>query len=336
MRRWPRRRRRPRRGRPLPGDRGMELDRRITATVPPSVVESAATRATVRTNSSTRPGAPRVGARAAHRPPARPRARRRGQQPVGDVHDLRGCAVVDREQDAVRRHPHRQVGDDVVPAGERAGPARLTEVAHQRHRTRWAATGEHAPLHRGEVLRLVDEHVAERAQLTVVVAGCGRRRAVAGEMSAALVNAPTPSSSTVRCAYARSDSRRARRRVRGRAALGAPRMGIGLVDQREVGVGPLHRGEVGGHARGTRSACSSSVRSPPAAERTRAAKPKKSRTSSVPLRTGHVRSSAARTSGSRRTVCVLSSHSGGAASPRASPAATVGSDTVAAERSAVS
>ena len=66
--------------------------------------------------------------------------------------------------------------------GERAGPAGLAEVADQRHRPRRAAAGEHAPLHRGEVLRLVDEHVAERARLAVVVAGAGRRvAAVAGE-----------------------------------------------------------------------------------------------------------------------------------------------------------
>ena len=108
--------------------------------------------------------------------------------------------------------------------GERAGPAGLPEVADQRHRPRRAAAGEHAPLHRGEVLRLVDQHVAEGARLAVVIAGAGRRvaRRSGRARRPALVNPPTPSSSTVRRACSSSGSRRARRRERGRAALGGP------------------------------------------------------------------------------------------------------------------
>src|SRR5262249_60881534 len=62
-----------------------------------------------------------------------------------------------------------------VPVTQRAGTARLPEVAHERHRARWTAPGDHAPLHRAEVLGLVDEDVAERARLPDTV--LARRRA---------------------------------------------------------------------------------------------------------------------------------------------------------------
>ena len=240
----------------------------------------------------------------------------------------------------MRRHAHGQVGEHVVPARQRARPARLAEVADQGHRARRAAAGEHAPLHRGEVLRLVDEHVAERARLAVVVARrpASRRRSARARRRR-WCTPPTPElvDRAARPARARASRRPRRRRARARRAR-RPEERVGFVDQREVGVGPRDRRRrrrprsrnssalllVGEHAVGRgadeRLEPEQVVHQLGAAEHRPHALE----------RGAHLGQRDARGSTSS------SSHSGGAASPRARPAATVGSATVAADRSAVS
>ena len=143
----------------------------ITATVPPRRRRLARRLGAADRTSSSGATATHLGVRAgaADGTGGLDPGRRRREQPVGDVHDLGRRAVVDRERHPVRRDPHGQVGDHVVPARQRTRAAGLAEVADQGHRSGRAAPGEHAPLHRAEVLRLVDEHVAEGARLAVVV-----------------------------------------------------------------------------------------------------------------------------------------------------------------------
>ena len=76
---------------------------------------------------------------------------------------------------------------------------------------------------------------------------------------------------------------------------------VGFVDEREVGVGPRDRGDVGTALAEQERLLVVGEHAAPTPSGSRAANPNRSRTSSVPLRTGHMRSSAARTSGRRRT-----------------------------------
>ena len=170
--------------------------------------------------------------------------RGRGQQPVGDLHDLGRRAVVHRERHAAAAA--RGTGSSATTSSqfaERAGTARLPEVADERHRPGRAPAGQHPPLHRGEVLRLVDEHVAERARLVVVWPTAATVAAVAVDQLSAAVGEAADAELVDRAArllellvaVATSPARR------GRAADTGPEQRVGLVDQREVGVGPRRR-----------------------------------------------------------------------------------------------
>ena len=107
------------------------------------------------------------------------RGRRDREQPGGDLHDFGRGPVVHRQGDELRRVVRRDVREHVVPGGERTGPAGLAGIADERHRPRRAAAGEHPPLHGGQVLRFVDEHVPERAQFGGSLADLTRAVAVA-------------------------------------------------------------------------------------------------------------------------------------------------------------
>ena len=107
------------------------------------------------------------------------RAHRVGQvgvqtDPLGvrgrEVVDLRAVAVVGREVEVVTR----LVAQRLLAGPGRLGrhrPRRLGRVADDRPGGHAAAPADHPPLHRREVLRLVDEHVRERVVLDPV----GRR-----------------------------------------------------------------------------------------------------------------------------------------------------------------
>ena len=71
-------------------------------------------------------------------------------------------------------------------------PRRLRRVADDRPRGGAAAAADHPPLHRREVLRLVDEHVGERVVLDAV----GRRRPAHGRRSVLALRRPVVSSWT--------------------------------------------------------------------------------------------------------------------------------------------
>ena len=83
----------------------------------------------------------------------------------GVLVDLGGVAVVGREVELVDAPcPRaRRRGPSADSAGHR--PRRLRRVADDRPGRGPAAAADHPPLHRREVLRLVDEHVGERVVL---------------------------------------------------------------------------------------------------------------------------------------------------------------------------
>ena len=56
------------------------------------------------------------------------------------------------------------MGEHVVPRREGARFAGLAGIANEGHRAGRTTASQHPPLHRGEVLRLVDEHVTEGAR----------------------------------------------------------------------------------------------------------------------------------------------------------------------------
>jgi len=88
----------------------------------------------------------------------------------GVVVDLRGVAVIGRQVELVERLALERGG----PGGGgllRVRPRRLRRVADDRPRRVAAPAPDHPPLHRGEVLDLVDEHVGERVVLDPVGRG---------------------------------------------------------------------------------------------------------------------------------------------------------------------
>src|SRR5205823_1692737 len=60
-----------------------------------------------------------------------------------------------------------EVREDLVPAVVRKGSRRLCEITEDRQRAVGGAARDHAQLHRGQVLRLVDDDVPEPARRAV-------------------------------------------------------------------------------------------------------------------------------------------------------------------------
>ena len=145
---------------------------------------------------------------------------------------------------------------------------------------------------------------------------------------AASVKPSRPSSSMTRDAGSSSSSRARRLRLvrRGRAASTGPSWASASSIERDVVLGPRRPSRCRGRARRCSAACSASVSTSCAAERTSAAKPKRSFTSSAPERIGHMRSRASFTSGRPRSRARIScSQPSGSASPRTSAPATLAS-----------
>ncbi len=179
----------------------------------------------------------------------------------------------------------REVREHVVPRRHRAGLARLPGIADQRHRTRRAPAGQHPPLHRGEVLGLVDEHVSERAGLERHL-GRGavpvRRFAEAGGEGRGIGEAAQTEivddalRGVVRVAAAVAPAHHAAAPLR----PGPRSESASSTSARSASV---HGARVtSGSRRRWSISCSSSVRIVPDADRTSARKPNRSLTSSAP------------------------------------------------------
>ena len=109
------------------------------------------------------------GVTVAHRS-RRPQARRRGvHHPVGQLHDLSGDAVADRQPGHPAGPAVREVIGDIAPTRRRPRPRRLGEVADDRQRAVERPSGDHLQLHRREILDLVDDDVAVRPDLVGLV-----------------------------------------------------------------------------------------------------------------------------------------------------------------------
>ena len=184
----------------------------------------------------------------------------------------------------------------------RTGPAGLAGIADEGHRARRAPAGQHPPLHRGEVLRLVDEHVPERARFDatsrarcrrVGVAEAARERRRVGE--AAQPEIVDDALGGVE----RSSPPPLRRRATGRAASTGPSSeSASSTSARSASVHGA-RGDVGVAAAVQQLllVVARAVTSTPSAPAAR--NPNRSLTSSAPESTGHMRSSASFTSGRR-------------------------------------
>ena len=218
-----------------------------------------------RSGARRRPGAPtRAGVRSGAASASTLAARR---------HVRAGEPVADRELGAAGRAAVGQLLEHLVPVGVGPRAGGLGDVADDGHRAVERAAGEHAQLHRREVLRLVDHDVAVGADVLVGRLARTLRRAASGRAG----RGPRRAAGRRRRVHVASSTRRGPRAVRAR---------------------PARRRRASG----------------PAARSMRAREPKRSWSSSAGVSTGHMRSSASRTSGAlcsrSRTSCGLDRHPG--------------------------